>query len=179
MPGGEGGEVGLGTGSGCWEPMPWESMTYCIWLCLHQGVVRPPYLGTALGQRVSLWGQSLPCLPPAGPSHPTYPAMKPGVIGTGTQPWQRYGSRPRLRECEEPEAGRFTQSDTLLSPDWSQNKYSSTNCHFYGYLQPRHSVNLRTNISQRKSGFRFSMDYCQFKPVPAQGAHSLFGVPKV
>lgn len=46
----------------------------------------------------------------------------------------------------------LTSLNVLISFDQLQNKYGPTNCHFYGYLQPRHFVNLRTNISQRKSG---------------------------
>lgn len=38
-----------------------------------------------------------------------------------------------------------------MSFDPLKNKYDLPNCHFYGYLQLRHFVNLRTNISQRKS----------------------------
>lgn len=38
-----------------------------------------------------------------------------------------------------------------MSFDPPKNKYDLPNCHFYGYLQLRHFVNLRTNISQRKS----------------------------
>lgn len=38
-----------------------------------------------------------------------------------------------------------------MSFDPLTNKYDLPNCHFYGYLQLRHFVNLRTNISQRKS----------------------------
>lgn len=41
--------------------------------------------------------------------------------------------------------------NTLMSFDPLKNKYDLPNCHFYGYLQLRHFVNLRTNISQRKS----------------------------
>jgi len=41
--------------------------------------------------------------------------------------------------------------NTLMSFDPLTNKYDLPNCHFYGYLQLRHFVNLRTNISQRKS----------------------------
>lgn len=56
----------------------------------------------------------------------------------------------------------------LISFDQLRNKYGPTKRHFYGYLQPRHFVNLRTNISQRKSGSRFLINYWEFKPALVQ-----------
>lgn len=57
--------------------------------------------------------------------------------------WEHWGTR---------ELADLSSLNVLISFDRLQNKYGPTNCHFYGYLQPRHFVNLRTNISQRKSG---------------------------
>lgn len=82
------------------------------------------------------------------------------------------GSHPARRASRAPRrnsrAGRFTPSDALISFDQLTNKYGPTKCRFYGYLQPRHFVNLRSNISQRKSSSRFLINYWKFKPALVQ-----------
>lgn len=104
--------------------------------------------------------EGCPCL-----DHPLSPRRVPHY-GSGWPAW------PRRPACWCPggnsEAGRFTQSDALISFD------RPTNCHFYGYLQPRHFVNLRTDISLRKPGSQFLINSWKFKAAPAQGFLCLF-----
>ena len=96
----------------------------------------------------------------------------PAERGVSCLPVRIWEGTPRARGGSG--AGRFTRSDVLRTFDRLKNKYGPTNCRFYGYLQPRHFVNLRTNISQRKSGSQFLINYWKFKQAPAQGFLSLF-----
>lgn len=66
------------------------------------------------------------------------------------------------------ELADLSSLNVLISFDRLQNKYGPTNCRFYGYLQSRHFVNLRTNISQRKSGSRSLINYWKLVAAPIQ-----------
>lgn len=152
----------------------WE-MQACLWRRSPWGGVKGPPLG-----HHAAWLLPPCCRPPEfsapraqGPlcegcsclGHPLSPRRVPHY-GSGRPAW------PRRPACWCPGgnsgAGRFTQSDALMSFD------RPTNCHFYGYLQPRHFVNLRTDISLRKPGSQFLTNSWKFKAAPAQGFLCLF-----
>lgn len=119
-----------------------------------------PCPGTTLCEGFPFTGPELALVLPARFSPRKVPHSCSGsVVRLGgsclpTPPWKGV-----LRAREGSGAGRFTQSEALRSFDRLKNKYSPTYCRFYGYLQPRHFVNPRTNISQRKSGSQFLINY--------------------